>query len=82
MELIEGCGGGRRCPVRKIPGGEELSAKRLCAVLRNVIRSGQFYPGLRAAGSAEIGIAPLLDAVVSLDAVPQRNPSRCGKGEK
>jgi len=49
--------------------------------LRNVIRSGSFIPVFVAAGSAEIGIAPLLDAVVSLMPSPKEIPAVVAKGK-
>ena len=81
MELIEAAAEGEDALLEKYLEGEELSAEEIMRGLRNVIRSGSFIPVFVAAGSAEIGIAPLLDAVVSLMPSPKEIPAVVAKGK-
>ncbi|HEY5669349.1 MAG TPA: elongation factor G [Anaerolineales bacterium] len=82
MELIEAAAEGEDALLEKYLEGEELTADEIKRGLRKVVRSGSFVPVLVAAGSAEIGLGPLLDAVVSLMPSPKDLPpvTASGKG--
>lgn len=71
MELIEAAAEGEDALLEKYLEGEELSAEEIQRGLRNVIMSGEFVPVFVAAGSAEIGLAPLLEAVINLFPSPK-----------
>jgi len=71
MELIEAAAEGEDALLEKYLEGEELRADEIQRGLRNVILSGEFVPVFVAAGSAEIGSGPLLDAVISLFPSPK-----------
>ena len=86
MELIEAAAEGEDALLEKYLEGEELSAEEIQRGLRNVVRSGSFIPVFVAAGLAEIGIAPLLEAVVSLmpspkDILPVQAQGKVGEEE-
>jgi elongation factor G len=66
MELIEAAAEGEDVLLEKYLEGEELSSDEILRGLKKVICSGDFVPVFVAAGSAEIGIAPLLDAIINL----------------
>lgn len=82
MELIEAAAEGEDALLEKYLEGEELTADEIKRGLRKVVRSGSFVPVLVSAGSAEIGLGPLLDAVVSLMPSPKDLPpvTASGKG--
>jgi len=82
MELIEAAAEGEDALLEKYLEGEELTAEEIRRGLRNVVHSGSYIPVFVSAGSAEIGIAPLLDAVVSLMPSPKETPpvTAMGKG--
>jgi elongation factor G len=71
MELIEAAAEGEDALLEKYLEGEHLSAEEILRGLRNVVRSGDFVPAFVAAGSAEIGLAPLLDAIIDLMPSPK-----------
>jgi len=66
MALIEAAAEGEDALLEKYLEGEELSAEEILRGLRGVIRSGSYVPVFVAAGSAEIGLKPLLEAIVNL----------------
>ncbi|UCH59964.1 MAG: elongation factor G [Anaerolineales bacterium] len=71
MELIEAAAEGEDALLEKYLEGEELTAEEIQRGLRNVILSGEFVPVFVAAGSAEIGLESLLDAVINLFPSPK-----------
>lgn len=71
LELIEAAAEGEDALLEKYLEGGELTAEEIQRGLRNVVCSGNFVPVFAAAGSAEIGIAPLLDAVLTLFPSPK-----------
>jgi len=71
MELTEAAAEGEDALLEKYLEGEELSAEEIQRGLRNVIMSGDYIPVFVAAGSAEIGLGPLLNAVVNLFPSPK-----------
>lgn len=71
MEVIEAAAEGEDALLEKYLEGEELTAKEILSGLRKVIRSGTYVPVFIAAGSAEFGVAPLLEAIVELMPSPK-----------
>jgi elongation factor G len=66
MELIEVAAEGEDELLEKYLEGGELTTEEILRGLAHVVQSGGYVPVLVAAGSAEIGLAPLLEAMVSL----------------
>jgi elongation factor G len=66
MELIEAAAEGEDTLLEKYLEGEELTADEIKRGLRQVLSNNTYGLVCVAAGSAEIGLAPLLDAVVGL----------------
>ncbi len=64
MELIEAAAEGEDTLLEKYLEGEELSPEEIKRGLRKVLRDNTYGLVCVAAGSAEIGMGPLLDAVV------------------
>ena len=81
MELIEAAAEGEDALLEKYLEGEELTADEIKRGLREVVLSGSFVPAFVAAGSAEIGIAPLLEAVISLMPSPKDIPPVTANGK-
>jgi elongation factor G len=82
MELIEAAAEGKDELLEKYLEGEELSADEILDGLKKGVLSGNFIPVLAASGSAEIGIVPVLDAIIKLMPSPaERGPVTAqGKG--
>ncbi|MBN1145973.1 MAG: elongation factor G [Anaerolineales bacterium] len=66
MELIEAAAEGEDVLLEKYLEGEALTAEEIQRGLRKVVQAGAFAPVFVAASSAEIGVAPILDAIVDL----------------
>jgi elongation factor G len=66
MELIEAAAEGADELLEKYLEGEELTAEEILSGMKSVVLSGSFVPVFVTAGSAEVGIGPLLDAIVAL----------------
>jgi len=81
MELIEAAAEGEDALLEKYLEGDELSSDEILRGLRKVIRSNVFVPVFAAAGSAEIGIAPLLDAIIELMPSPNKIPPVVAQGK-
>jgi elongation factor G len=81
MELIEAAAEGEDALLEKYLEGEELSAEEIMRGLVNVVRSGAFAPVFVSAGSAEIGLARLLDAIIDLMPSPARVPPAVAQGK-
>jgi elongation factor G len=75
MELIEAAAEGEDALLEKYLEGEELTAEEIQRGLAQVIQSGEFIPVLVTAGSAEIGLARLLDAMIVLMPSPAQIPT-------
>ncbi|RPI27374.1 MAG: elongation factor G, partial [Chloroflexota bacterium] len=65
-ELIEAAAEGEDALLEKYLEGEDLSSEEIMRGLSTVVRSGSYVPVFVSAGSAEIGIGSLLDAIVGL----------------
>lgn len=66
MELIEAAAEGADELLEKYLEGEELTAEEILSGMKAVVQSGSFVPVFVASGTAEIGIGPLLDAILAL----------------
>ncbi len=82
-ELVEAAAEGDDSLLEKYLDGGDLSAEEIAKGLSNIVRQGTFIPVLVAAGGAEIGIAPLLNAIMDLmpspvDAAPVEASSKQG----
>jgi elongation factor G len=66
MELIEAAAEGEDTLLEKYLEGEELTAEEIMRGLKAAVLARAFAPVFVAAGSAEIGLAPLLDAIINL----------------
>jgi elongation factor G len=81
MELIEAAAEGEDELLMKYLEGEELTPAEVMQGLKEVIRNGAYVPVFVAAGGAEIGIAPLLDALVELVPSPADVPPVKARGK-
>lgn len=81
MELIEAAAEGEDALLEKYLEGEELTTEEIIQGLRAVVRSGTYIPVFFAAGAAEIGLAPLLDALIALMPSPADVSSVVAKGK-
>lgn len=81
MELIEVAAEGEDALLEKYLEGEELTAEEIIRGLREVVRSGAYTPVFVSAGSAEIGLARLLDAIVDLLPSPADIPPVKAQGK-
>ena len=79
MELIEAAAEGEDALLEKYLDGQELSGEEIIRGLQKVVRNGSFVPVFVTAGSAEIGIFPLLNACISLFPSPKDAPKAKAK---
>jgi elongation factor G len=66
MQLIEAAAEGEDALLEKYLEGDELSPEEVLRGFKKVVLYGDWVPVFVAAGSAEIGMAPILDAIVNL----------------
>jgi elongation factor G len=66
MELIEAAAEGEDSLLEKYLEGEELSAEEIQRGLMKVVHNCGFAPVFVTAGSAQIGLGPLLDGMIAL----------------
>jgi elongation factor G len=81
MELIEAAAESEDALLEKYLEGEALSEEEIKRGLREVVLSGSYAPVFVAAGSAEIGLAPLLDAILDLFPSPAQIPTVIAQGK-
>jgi elongation factor G len=81
MELIEVAAEGEDALLEKYLEGGELSNEEILRGLRKAVLSRSFFPVFVTAGSAEIGLFPLLDAIISLMPSPKDVPAAVAKGK-
>lgn len=81
MELIEVAAEGEDALLEKYLEGSDLSAEEIMRGLRAIVLKGAYIPVFVAAGSAETGIAPLLDALVGLMPSPADMPPVKAQGK-
>jgi elongation factor G len=66
MQLIEAAAEGEDALLEKYLEGNELTSEEILRGFKKVIFAEAWVPVIVAAGSAEIGLAPLLDAIINL----------------
>ena len=66
MELVEAAAEGEDELLEKYLEGQDLSGEEIVRGLRKLVLSGDYIPVFVAAGSAEIGLSCLLDAMIGL----------------
>jgi elongation factor G len=82
MELVEAAAEGEDALLEKYLEGSELSSSEISRGLRSAVLAGSYVPVFAAAGSAEIGMIPLLDAFVDLMPSPLDIPDPVAKGKE
>ncbi len=80
MELIEAAAEGDDALLEKYFEGEELSDAEIASGLKTVFLAGDYVPVFVAATGNEIGVAPLLDALVSLMPSPAERTDTFAQG--
>ncbi|MBV6397349.1 MAG: Elongation factor G [Anaerolineales bacterium] len=78
--LVEAAAEGEDSLLEKYLEKGSLSNEELLTGLVDVVHSGAFVPVFVAAGGHEVGIAPLLDAIVSLMPSPAQRPEKEAEG--
>jgi len=81
IELVEAAAEGEDALLEKYLESGSLTHEELLRGLKKVILSGDFVPVLCAAGGREIGIAPMLNAMVDLMPSPADIPARKAQGK-
>ena len=81
MELVEAAAEGNDTLLEKYLEGGELSPDEIMSGLSAVIKSGAFVPVLVSAAGAEVGIAPLLNALEKLLPSPDAGNVVVAKGK-
>ena len=80
-ELIEAAAEGEDELLIKYLEGETLDAKEILRGLVAVFRSGSYIPVFVSSGTAEVGLAPLLDAIINLMPSPADVPPVTASGK-
>jgi elongation factor G len=81
MQLIEAAAEGEDALLEKYLEGGQLSADEIMRGLKKVVVSGAYVPVFVAAGSAEMGIAPILEAIIKLMPSPLEIPAVIAEGK-
>ena len=81
ISLVESAAEGEDALLEKYLENGELSPDEIKQGLRSAIKAGAFVPVFAAAASAEIGIAPLLDAILDLMPSPADIGSSVAQGK-
>ena len=81
LELIEAAAEGEDELLEKYLEGKELKPEEILRGLREAVAAGAFAPVFAAAGSAEIGMARLLDAIIDLMPSPAQISPVIAKGK-
>ncbi len=79
--LVEAAAEGEDTLLEKYLENGSLSNEELILGLKDVVRSGAYAPVFVAAGGHEIGIAPLLNAIVDLMPSPAHRPAKIAIGK-
>ena len=82
MELIEVAAEGEDSLLEKYLEGGELTPEEIQRGLRKAVLERSFVPVFAAAGSAEVGLARLLDAIVDLMPSPRQIPPAVVQGKE
>jgi elongation factor G len=81
ITLIEAAAEGEDALLEKYLEGNELTGAEIARGLRSAVLAGTYIPVFAAAGSAEMGLFPLLDAFVNLLPSPVDIPDPVAKGK-
>jgi elongation factor G len=81
MQLIEAAAEGEDALLEKYLEGEELSPEEILRGFKKVVQTGDWVPVFVSAGSAEIGIVPLLDAIIHLMPSPVEATTAIAQGK-
>ncbi len=81
-ELIEAAAEGEDELLMKYLEGEDLDAKEIMRGLMGVFRSHSYVPVFVSSGTAEIGLAPLLEAIIGLMPSPADAPPVMANGKE
>jgi elongation factor G len=80
-ELVEAAAEGEDALLEKYLDSGSLTGEELLRGLKKVVSAGDFIPVFCAAGGHEIGIAPLLNAMIDLMPSPAEVPTRTAQGK-
>ena len=81
IELVEAAAEGEDALLEKYLESGSLTHEEMLRGLKKVVSSGNFIPVLCAAGGHEIGVGPLLNAMVDLMPSPAEAPARKAQGK-
>lgn len=81
LELIEAAAEGEDELLEKYLEGQELTTEEILRGLRNVVLAGAYVPVFLAAGSAQVGLAPLMDAIIDLLPSPDKAKKTTAQGK-
>jgi elongation factor G len=81
MQLIEAAAEGEDALLEKYLEGVELTSAEILRGFKKAVLAGNWIPVFVSAGSAEIGIAPLLDAIINLMPSPLDASTANAKGK-
>ncbi|MEJ2598304.1 MAG: elongation factor G [Anaerolineales bacterium] len=81
LELIEAAAEGEDELLEKYLEGEELSSAEILRGLSKVLRAGSYVPVFVAAAGAEMGLVPLLEAMIQLIPSPVDIPDVVAQGK-
>jgi elongation factor G len=81
LQLLEAAAEGEDALLEKYLEGEELTSEEILRGFRKTVLSEDWVPVFVSAGSAEIGLAPLLDAIINLMPSPLEAPATIAKGK-
>jgi elongation factor G len=82
MEIVEAAAEGNDELLMKYLDGETLTDKEIASGLKNAVMAGTFAPVLASSGTACVGMAPLLDAIINLMPGPDEVPAVTAQGAK
>lgn len=80
VALVEAAAEGDDELLEKYLNGEELSAEEVARGFRQAVAAGRFVPVFACAGTAAIGIVPLLEAFLSIFPSPADAPAAVAQG--
>jgi len=81
LQLIEAAAEGEDALLEKYLEGNELTPEEILRGFKKAVLAGEWVPVFVAAGSAEIGLAPLLDAMINLLPSPLEASPAIAKGK-
>jgi elongation factor G len=81
MQLTEAAAEGEDALLEKYLEGEELTSEEILRGFKKAVLTCEWVPVFVSAGSAEIGMAPLLDAIINLMPSPLETPPAVAQGK-